>query len=145
MPEVEKLEVYGRKYIEYDSHLMIFKRQVPKRYLLDPSGAGRLTPGWDYPTFNVGGQLMYQVHAAGIISFRVPAKATRTSASATACRRGDLHGRNEDRRREICRPLDERTEDPAPAGAHAPEPAAVPDDRGAQELETELPPHGEGA
>jgi hypothetical protein len=142
MPEVEQLEVYGRKYIEFDSHLLIFKRQVPKRYLLDTTLKSPYD-GLGLPAFNVGGRLMYQVHAAGILSLKVPAHATHfritygmPEATYTGTPATDgvkfvilwMNGRKTQRL--LVRTL---------------EPHDAPDDRGAQEFESELPPHGEGA
>jgi hypothetical protein len=74
LPFVEALEVYGRKYIEFDSHLLVYHRQVPRRYKLDsaevfPFEKLRL------PVVYIDGQRMYTVHATGMVSVTVPPKA----------------------------------------------------------------------
>jgi len=142
MPEVEQLEVYGRKYIEFDSHLLVFKRQVPKRYLLDATVKDPYA-GLGLAVFNIGGQAMHQVHATGIVSFKVPANATHfrvTYGMPEATYTGDpatdgvkfviLWTNGLKTQRLLVRTL---------------EPHDAPDDRGAQEFETELPPHGDKA
>jgi hypothetical protein len=142
MPEVEQLDVYGRKYIEFDSHLLVFKRQVPKRYMLDATVKDPFA-GLGLPGFNVGGQLMHQVHATGIVSFKVPAHATHLRLSyglpeATYTGNPSTDGvkfvilwtNGLKSQRLLVRTL---------------EPHDAPDDRGAQEFETELPAHRDGA
>ena len=142
MPEVEKLDVYGRKYIEFDSDLLVFQRQVPKRYLLDPAVKDPYV-GLGLAAYNVGGQLMHQVHATGIVSFKVPVSATHFRISYGL-------------------PADTYAGTPATDGVkfvilwtnglktqrllvRTLEPRDAPDDRGAQEFESELPPHKDGA
>jgi len=73
LPQVQSLDVYGRKYIEYDSRMLIFQRQTPKRYRLDPTLPFPYV-GLNLPIFEMEGRQLFQVHATGIISFKVPAK-----------------------------------------------------------------------
>ncbi len=76
LPQIDKLRVYGRKYIEHDAHLLIFQRQVPRRYRLDPTVPGPLE-NVGLPIAEIDGRRMYMVHAIGIISFQVPVWAKR--------------------------------------------------------------------
>jgi len=74
LPEIEKLDVYGRKYIEFDSRFLVYRRQVPRRYKLDftdsfPFEKLRL------PVVYIDGQRMYTIHATGMVSLRVPPNA----------------------------------------------------------------------
>ena len=142
LPEVEQLDVYGRKYIEFDSHLLVFQRQVPKRYRLDPTGPDPYA-GLGLRVFNLGGVVMHQVHAAGIVSFQVPAAATNfrirygmppETYAGTPATDGVkfviLWTDGLKKQRLLVRTL---------------EPVAEEGDRGAQEYATELPPHGANA
>ena len=72
LPQIEQLKVYGRKYIEHDAHLLVFQRQVPRRYQLDPTVESPLE-NLGLPVEYINGRRMYTVHATGIISFQVPA------------------------------------------------------------------------
>ena len=142
LPQVQQLDVYGRKYIEFDSDLLIFKRQVPKRYLVDPTTRAPFD-GLGLPGQVIGGQLMYQVHATGILSVRVPASAKHFRISfglPEATYRGT--------------PVTDGVEftvkwmngmKAAQLASRYLDPAARPEDRGAQVFEGDLPPHGEGA
>jgi len=74
LPEIEKLEVYGRKYIEFDARFLVYRRQVPRRYKLNseeefPFEKLRL------PVLNIDGHRMYTIHATGMVSLRVPQNA----------------------------------------------------------------------
>ncbi len=71
LPQIELLKVYGRKYIEFDAHLLVFQRQVPRRYKLDPTVQGPLE-NVGLPIANINDRRMYMVHAKGTISFQVP-------------------------------------------------------------------------
>jgi len=142
LPQVQQLDVFGRKYIEYDSHLLIFKRQVPKRCLLDPLAKAPFD-GLGLPAYDVGGYMMYQVHAAGIISLRVPVRAKHvrirfalppaTYSGAVATDGVEftvrwINGRKAEK-------LASRILDPK----------SRPEDRGVQMFEVNLPPHETGA
>ena len=120
----------------------MFKRQVPKRYLLDATMKDPYA-GLGLAVFNLGGHVMHQVHATGIVSFKVPAHATHfrvTYGMPEATYTGDpatdgvkfviLWTNGLKTQRLLVRTL---------------EPHDAPDDRGAQEFETELPPHGDKA
>ena len=142
LPQVQQLDVHGRKYIEYDSDLLIFKRQVPKRYLLDTTAKSPFD-GLGVPAYGIGGVLMYQIHAVGIISVKVPASAKHarftfglpeaTYSGAVATDGVDfvlkwMNGRK-------AQTLASRRLDPK----------SQPGDRGLQSFEVDLPPHADGA
>ena len=76
LPAIESLDVYGRKYIEFDAHLLVFRRQVPRRYRLD-STAEFPFEGLRLPVVYIDGVRMYTVHATGIVSLKVPPTARR--------------------------------------------------------------------
>lgn len=142
LPQVQQLQVYGRKYIEYDSHLMIFQRQAPKRYRLDPTVQSPYA-GLGLPVFEMEGRQLFQVHAAGIVSFQVPAKlrhfrigyalpaGTYTGPTKTdGVKFSVIWLSNHKAATWLDRTLD---------------PAARPGDRGIQWFDMDLPPHDDGA
>jgi hypothetical protein len=75
LPEIERLTVYGRKYIEFDGRFLVFKRQVPRRYRLDLS-EGLPFETLHLPVVYIGGVRMYTIHATGMVSVKAPASAT---------------------------------------------------------------------
>ncbi len=142
LPAVQQLDVYGRKYIEFDSDLQIYQRQTPRRYRLDPTVQSPYA-GLGLPVFEMEGRQLFQVHAAGIMSFRVPAKLKHFRigyAMPEGTYRGPtvtdgvkfvviwMEGRKS--QRWLDRTLD---------------PVAHPADRGIQYFDADLPPHGDGA
>ena len=142
VPQVEQLSVYGRKYIEFDSHLLIYQRQVPKRYRLDPTLQSPYA-GLGLPVFEMEGRQLFQVHAAGIMSFKVPASAKHfrigyalPAGTYTGETKTDgvkfvviwMNGRKAERW------LDRTLT-----------PASEPGDRGIQQFEATLPPHNDDA
>lgn len=75
LAEVDKVSVYGRDYIRHDARWMIYQRQKPKRYRVDVTDPAVQA---HYPLNGeefegVGG--MYKLHAAGLISFKIPGTA----------------------------------------------------------------------
>ena len=139
---VQRADVYGRKYVEFDSDLQIYQRQVPRRYRLDPTVQSPYA-GLGLPVFEMEGRQLFQIHAAGIMSFRVPAQ-LKHFRIGYALPEGTYRGTPvtdgvkfviiwmEGRKSQhwLDRTLD---------------PAARVGDRGIQYFDADLPPHGDGA
>ena len=75
LPEIQQADVYGRKYVEFDADLLIFRRQLPKP---------RIAPQGLHPLENLGlspveidGQQLFRLPANSIISVPIPAGAKR--------------------------------------------------------------------
>ncbi len=72
--QIERFPIYGRNYVEFDAHLLIFHRQFPKRDRRDSSVAASLTD-LGLPSVEIGGQVMYRAEDASVVRVKVPAGA----------------------------------------------------------------------
>jgi hypothetical protein len=69
--DIRKHDIYGINYVEFDARMMIFRRQMPKRYRLD----GRDSMSFEQTNLSVTyieGERMHMLHAPSTISFDYP-------------------------------------------------------------------------
>jgi hypothetical protein len=73
LPQIRRLEFYGRNYVEFDAHLLIFHRQTPKpiRAPVGPTPFQALR----LPATEISGQPLYRLPVRQAVSLPVPAGA----------------------------------------------------------------------
>jgi hypothetical protein len=76
VPQIRRFSVLGRNYVEFDAHLLIFRRTLPRRFNLDPAATFPFEH-LGLPVVTVHGQQLYALHANEAMSLRVPASAKR--------------------------------------------------------------------
>lgn len=71
LEQIRGQDVYGRNYVEFDAHLLLFQRQFPKRERLI-AGEGVSFPKLGLPPIEIGGQVLYRAEDSPVIRVKVP-------------------------------------------------------------------------
>lgn len=74
LPQIRPLDIYGHGYVEFDAHLLVFRRQVPNHSRLKSMVTTSLAK-LQLPVAVVDGQPLYAAPASRALVIRVPAQA----------------------------------------------------------------------
>ncbi|HEY4248778.1 MAG TPA: hypothetical protein VGM64_18290 [Lacunisphaera sp.] len=140
---VDKCTFYGRDYVRHGSHLTIFHRQKPKRYRVDVADPV-VQANFPLPAeaFDGAGAMMYKLHAAGLIGYRVPADAHHLHFKYGLPLGTYLGSPVTDGARFVALFFDGKKS--ARILSRYLDPAGEPDDRGVQDFDFALPPAAQG-
>lgn len=78
LDQVAKADIYGKGYIAHDARWVVFRRKKPKRHQIDVMDPA-VRANYPLPPELFYGKVAYKLHAAGVMSVRVPPGARRVS------------------------------------------------------------------
>ncbi len=141
MPQIRRVELFGRNYVEFDSHLFIFHRQIAKPQLAPAGPAPFARLG--LPAVEIGGQRLFRLPGKGVVSVPVPADAKHVWIMFGIPEESYRGSPVADGVEFTVKWSDGRS--PEHLFARQLQPQSNPQDRGVQFLDAKLPRHGKGA